>query len=314
MKLKLFLLLFSFLLYSDALIVENAEMSNTDCVEFEGIKLMGNNPKLCDPYDKQRPFYSKSTSEEYLKTFTPIRVNVSIWAFQQDNGESENPISKKKAKEAIKVLNEKFSPFSISFKLKAYHSIEDSELYWTSLSKFSSIPNKHPEYVDSTAINIYIPYRFTNFKNNLRGAQVSSRSIAINSFEYNTGILVHEIGHIFDLKHTHRAFKGKNCERVTRDEENPNYNANCAGDFVTDTGAMRELNNNTTYISQDCNYMGQLKDCDGNPYQIGDSEIKNFMSYTLQHCRDRFTIGQAIRAREYIKNDPLGIVKTFVLK
>jgi hypothetical protein len=167
--------------------------------------------------------------------------------------------------------------------------------------------------VDTSAINVYVPYKFTNFKNGLRGAQVNNRSIAVNSNEYDTGILVHEIGHIFDLKHTHHAFKSKRCERVTRDPNDENYNANCAGDQVTDTGAMRELNNKTQFISEDCNYMANHKDCDGTPYQLGDAEIKNFMSYTLQHCRDRFTIGQSVRVREYIKNDPQGVVKSFMV-
>jgi hypothetical protein len=313
MRLKLVLLYFSLFFFSEKTITEKENLTlYPDCVELDMYSSVEDlYQQTCDPYDKQRPFYSKSSSSEYLNTFEKVRFNVSIWAINKDDGTSENPITKKKAKEAIKVLNDKFESFNISFKLKQYKAINDSTYYWTSLSKFSSLPRNAPMYVDTTSINIYLPYRFTNFKNNLRGAQVSSRSIAINSFEYNTGILVHEIGHIFDLKHTHRAFKGKNCERVTRDENSQDYNAHCAGDFVTDTGAMRELNNNTRYISQDCNYMGGLKDCDGNAYELGDKEIKNFMSYTLQHCRELFTTGQAIRAREYIENDPLGIVKSF---
>jgi hypothetical protein len=270
--------------------------------------------RICDPYDSRMPFYTKSTSEVYLNSFPEVTINLSYWVVNRKDGTSENPIDSLKIQESVEVLNKAYEPLKIRFKLKAYNSINDSLLYWTNFSKFSSIARKEAEYVDTLAINIYLPYRFTNFNNNLRGAQVSSRAIAINSFEYNTGILVHEIGHVFDLKHTHRAFKGKNCERVTRDSNNSNYNADCSGDFVTDTGAMRELNNNTTYISVDCNYMGQLTDCDGTPYQMGDAEIRNFMSYTLQHCRDRFTIGQMIRVREYLKNDPQGVVGSYIVR
>ena len=289
-------------------------VASYDCISFDDESIEDHTERTCDPYDNQRPFYTKSTSEAYLDSFPEVTVNLTYWVVNKVDGTSENPIDSLKIQESVEILNQSYKPLKIKFELNAFHVLKDSLLYWTHFSKFSSIARRQAEYVDTTAINIYIPYRFTNFKNNLRGAQVSSRGIAINSFEYKTGIIVHEIGHVFDLKHTHRSFKGKNCERVTRDQNTPNYNADCSGDFVTDTGAMRELNNNTTYISQDCNYMGELTDCEGTPYQLGDAEIKNFMSYTLQHCRDRFTTGQMIRVREYLKHDPLGVAGTFVVE
>jgi len=285
-----------------------------DCIPLQQEILNEDAERICDPYDTRMPFYTKSTSEVYLDSFPEVTINLSYWVVNRKDGTSENSIDSLKIQESVAVLNSAYEPLNVKFKLNTLNTINDSVLYWTHFSKFSSIARKEAEYVDTTAINIYLPYRFTNFKNNLRGAQVSSRGIAINSFEYNTGILVHEIGHVFDLKHTHRAFKGKTCERVTRDVNSPKYNADCSGDFITDTGAMRELNNNRTYISEDCNYMGQLTDCDGTPYQLGDEEIRNFMSYTLQHCRDRFTIGQMIRVREYLENDPFGVVSSYVVK
>ena len=283
-----------------------------DCIQYSDGVVKGDDERTCSPFDQRRPFYSKSTSEAYLKTFPGLEIRLTYWAFNAQDGSSANKIDALKVQESLDVLNESFKPLNISFALNSFHTINDSLYYWTSLDKLSSQIRQNSKYVDTTAINVYIPYRFTNFKNNLRGAQISSRGFAVNSFEYNTGILVHELGHVLDLKHTHQDFKSTSCERVTRDESDPKYNPDCAGDFVKDTGAMRELNNNTTHISQDCNYMGSLKDCDGTPYAIGENEIKNFMSYTLQHCRDRFTIGQMIRVREYIANDPLGIVNTYV--
>jgi len=281
-----------------------------DCIPLQQNVGEDDKDRRCDPFDKQRPFYTKSTSEAYLNSFPELSINLTYWVVNRLDGTSDNPIDSLKIKESVQVLNDSYKSLNIKFKLKSVHPINDSLLYWTRFSKFSSLA-RQSDYIDTTSINVYVPFRFTNFKNNLRGAQVSSRGIAINSYEYNTGIIVHEIGHVFDLKHTHRGFKGNTCERVTRDTNNADYNADCSGDFVTDTGAMRELNNNKTYISQDCNYMGTLTDCDGTPYQIGDAEVKNFMSYTLQHCRDRFTTGQMVRVREYLKNDPLGVVKTF---
>lgn len=313
MRLKYVFLSIPFLFFSDTWFLENEDEFYPDCMPYTEFDLEVASNRICDAYDARTPYYTKSTSAAYLDSFPEITINLTYWVVNRKDGSSENPIDSLKVKASVAKLNESYRPLKINFQLKSFNVLRDSVLYWTSFSKFSSLA-RQPEFVDTTAINIYMPFRFTNFKNNLRGAQVSGNGIAINSFEYNTGILVHEIGHVFDLKHTHRAFKAKNCERVTRDETDPNYNADCAGDFVTDTGAMRELNNNTKYISQDCNYMGNLTDCDGTPYQIGPAEIKNFMSYTLQHCRDRFSIGQMIRVREYIQTDPRGFAAKFVVE
>lgn len=286
-----------------------------DCLPLQSTGLLAENSSdNCDTYGQRQTYYSQSVSEEYLASFSNVKINVSYWAINETDGQSENPFTEEEAEESIQLLNESFESMSISFQLKKFDTINNSTYYWNSLSKFYGLVRAYPSKQDSMAINVYVPYKFTNFENGLRGAQVNSRSIAVNSDEYNTGILVHEIGHVFDLKHIHRAFKSKTCERVTRDPENENYNANCAGDFITDTGAMPSLNNNNRLISQDCNYMGSRKDCDETPYELGDSEIKNFMAYTLQHCRDRFTIGQGIRVREYIKEDPKKVVATFIAK
>lgn len=312
MRYKFYLFFLSFLPVFDELPNYNLlEDSYQDCIplSFEE-NLM--NKKRCDLYTKRFKFYTQSVSEEYLKSFPKVKFYVSFWAINQNDGTSDNRFTKRKARESIRLLNKSFKGMNVRFKLKNFKNIDDSDYYWTSLSKFYSLAKQSSQYVDTLSINVYVPYKFTNFKNGLRGAQVNKRSVAVNSNEYNTGILVHEIGHIFDLKHTHKSFNGTNCERVTRIANDENYNADCAGDYVIDTGAMRELNNKTQFISEDCNYMADHKDCEGTPYQLGDDEIRNFMSYTLQHCRDRFTTGQSIKVREFIANDPFEVVKTFI--
>ena len=125
--------------------------------------------------------------------------------------------------------------------------------------------------------------------------------LSVNMLNYNTGILPHEVGHIFGLSHTHSGSKARNCEHVTRDEDDPNYNANCSGDQVTDTNAMPVLYNKFHLINDDCEYIGKLTNCKGTPYQLTKLDISNFMGYTQHVCRSTFTTGQGIRVREFIK-------------
>jgi len=193
---------------------------------------------------------------------------------------------------------------NLCLELNGYQNVNDSSLYWTNYYFVDDIiTDNNNQYLDDNSLNIIVPYRFTNYNNNLRGGALSTvfGAIAINSFEYNTGILVHEVGHELGLLHTHHP---NPCEHVTRDPNDPNYNAECAGDRVVDTGAMPNLNNNTAFIDQNnCQYLGGLNDCEGTPFVLGDNEIKNYMSYTLQHCREVYTIGQGIRVREQIVNN-----------
>ena len=194
---------------------------------------------------------------------------------------------------------------NLCFELVGFDIINDDSIYFNSAGALTSYVNQNPSATNDNAVNIYIPYRFTNFDNNLRGFMFGWNTfgynkMAVNSYEYNTGIFIHEMGHVFGLRHTHQNHNVASCERVTRDPNDPNYNAKCAGDYVIDTESMIDLNNNTALIDNNCNYVGpSYSDCGGTPYAFGTNEIKNYMSYTLQHCRDRFTIGQGVRAREY---------------
>ncbi len=107
------------------------------------------------------------------------------------------------------------------------------------------------------------------------------------------------MGHVLGLRHT---FNG--CERVTRDPNDPNFNADTSGDYVVDTQASPSFYGmNGQHLAQDCTtYTGSLTNCVGELYNITDSETKNFMAYTHQHCRTLFTTGQKIRMHEYLEN------------
>lgn len=146
---------------------------------------------------------------------------------------------------------------------------------------------------DGSAMRVLLPYDWP-----WRGAAngVDRLTVKVNQ-ENIIGIFMHEIGHNFDLKHTHDG-----CENVTRDPNDPAYNATTAGDYVVDTQASPSFYTYWDEISGDCvTYLGNIiNPCDGVPYNITVNEISNYMAYTRHHCRTLFTTGQKIRMHENI--------------
>ncbi|MEZ4794220.1 MAG: hypothetical protein R2773_01880 [Flavobacteriaceae bacterium] len=132
-------------------------------------------------------------------------------------------------------------------------------------------------------------------------------------------------GIILGLLHTHENYDKCNCEKVD------GSNACLAGDRVADTPAMPNFrteycffevhngecgylgcrgNSTSAYYNinpENCSYIGDNEDCQGNSYQISSNDIKNYMAYSGDQCQDRFTIGQAIRMREAIAWDYQGV-------
>jgi len=269
----------------------NTEVYDHYCIYEDDINIIQN----CRPQEG----FSFSTNPEDLGRFEEVVVPLVFWGVNRDDGSSDDPLTQDKIDESLQLLNSAFEVMKISFVLKNFKSINCTDIYWTDYSSFNRYVRKD-SLSSPDALNIYVPYKFTNFNNNLRGGKWSWNQLGVNMLNYNTGILPHEVGHIFGLSHTHAGFKGRNCERVTRDKNDPEYNAHCSGDRVTDTNAMPILYNRFHLINDNCEYNGELKNCKGELYNITEDDVRNFMGYTQHDCRSKFTIGQAIRAREYI--------------
>ncbi len=98
-------------------------------------------------------------------------------------------------------------------------------------------------------------------------------------------------------------------ENVTRDPDDPNYNADVAGDFVVDTNAsFRGLNTNCCTIEisvEQTVYEFQTNpavvDQTGEMYVDLDDERTNYMHYGSE--TNHFSNGQGVRMRESIEND-----------
>jgi hypothetical protein len=189
------------------------ENTDGDCL-YNLDEIVGFSQTACKP----DPNYSYSTDPDYLNDF----------------------LTESKVRKSVDLLNSAFADMKICFELHELKYVNDSEIYWTDYYKFNKYSREN-DYSKPAALNVYIPYRFTNYNNNLRGGKWSANQFSVNMLNYNTGILPQEVGHILGLLHTHSGAKAVNCEQVTRNEDDPDYNARCFGDSVTDTNAIPSL-------------------------------------------------------------------------
>ena len=110
----------------------------------------------------------------------------------------------------------------------------------------------------------------------------------------------HEMGHYFDLYHTHETFSfGVECPNGT--------NCSTAGDLVCDTPADPQLLPPATYengeykVDVNCVYDNSdaaPANCDNTPYN---PPTRNLMSFSRPTCRDQFTPGQISRVLQVLR-------------
>jgi len=132
--------------------------------------------------------------------------------------------------------------------------------------------------------------------------------------------LIHEVGHFFNLYHTHQ---GKNPSLGITERELAN-GTNCgstAGDGLCDTPAEPYMGGRglLPIVNNDCDILCEYRDAKDNVYSmgfnVGDSVRYNYMSYAPTECRSRFTDEQIERMkksylvdRNYLSNLCPGVV------
>ena len=183
-------------------------------------------------------------------------------------------------------------------------------------------------YIPNENINVFLPYDIHEFR---AVGSYSPPRIIIKRDDLRNKILIHEMGHALYLFHTHQGHRDLNdplsttytdCEHVTRDDTDINYNAEGKGDIIIDTAAVpdflfehyyEQLENGATepfvferykYIDGECLYSGTGKDCLDDDYDVFPKDSQNPMAYIKTDCRSDFTIGQAIRMHEIVELDP----------
>ena len=106
------------------------------------------------------------------------------------------------------------------------------------------------------------------------------QGIVINGGCINTSTTPHEVGHYFDLYHTHETFFGLECP--------DGGNCATAGDLICDTPADPDLRGD---VGRGCTYIGTHTRC----RQFFQPDMRNLMSYSDTECRDNLTPQQYFR-------------------
>ncbi len=196
--------------------------------------------------------YSKSIDPAYLNSFEPITFNVFFWRINKSDGsytDTSNipgaPLTPQRAQMGIESLNNAFASLNICFNLVGMDTINSTAHH--TLSSLGAIHNYavNNNYAKTNAFNIYIPHRLGNGSGQ---GSYNNTHLAMNDANIFGRTIVHEMGHNFNLIHT---FGNSNqrpdpiyCERVTRDINDPVYNASdingaiARGDQLHDTNAV----------------------------------------------------------------------------
>lgn len=184
--------------------------------------------------------------------------------------------------------------------------IDDDNYYWN-INTLAEIDNLRSTNIVPGAINIYFTEVLDYESGALCGISAftfsSVQSIAMrNSCTANdagTGnhsTYSHEIGHFFDLFHTHEPAFGT--------EYVDGSNCTSAGDLLCDTPADPQLGSSTVDTNT-CQYTGSAVDPQGDPYAPDATQL---LSYSLKHCRDTISPEGLAKAQGVLINDRSNLI------
>lgn len=222
-------------------------------------------------------------SRRGINVASPVVIPIKAHLLRRSNGTGGLPVEI--LNEAIANMNTKYANINMSFSLcGGIHYIDSDELYTLDIDKEDDDIVKNNV---NDALNIYFVGSLTKGTSILNGTSAfpstnpaENRIIMWNDATSNNITLAHEMGHYWNLYHTHEEFFGK--------EFVDGSNCSNAGDLVCDTPADTLY---TSYNSSTCTYTDTKKDLHGDPYT---PMINNLMSY-YGLCRDIFTGGQYAR-------------------
>ncbi len=253
--------------------------------------------------DQQILAYRPEISNSSNITIDPNKkyvINVFFHIMNNGLGQNNSPLPNhvygiNDVMKAVRFLNTSFNQHNIYFKYIGFEIVNDN--FYT-LNPFS-----YPYTLDNPeAFNIFIANSgecgtACAFVGNKRSV------FSFSAFEDDQAksIFAHEIGHNLNLLHAFENFNNSNCEHVTRDENNPNYNANVAGDKVVDTPAQSPM---LPADFNSCSYIFNVnrKDCQNTPYENIDRSNYMGMNFVQQTYCEHFTPGQVLRMKQYLEN------------
>ncbi|GAB3166176.1 hypothetical protein GCM10027291_11190 [Telluribacter humicola] len=225
-----------------------------------------------------------------IKESSPLLVPIKAHIVRKSNGSAGLPVEVLIT--AIDTMNKQYLPMNMQFYLCGpIHYIDDDNLSSCDVEQDDKPLSQHNV---NDAVNVYFCDVLTSGTAALNGISafpsdnsLDNRIIMHNRATRNGTTLAHEMGHYWNLYHTHETFFG--AELVTRES-----GANCtsAGDQVCDTPADPY---SSSYDFTTCKYTDTVKkDANGELYN---PDLTNLMSY-YQLCRYRFSPGQFDRMRD----------------
>ncbi|MEZ6004897.1 MAG: M43 family zinc metalloprotease [Planctomycetota bacterium] len=281
----------SFLLLTSSLLPAIPQVPSGDCASTpnaaEAAALLAQ--QAAGLYDLAVPAASAMASQS--NHVVPIAAHI----VRQSNGVGGLPQSRLDT--AIVDANTDFAPAHIEFCLAAPVDIILSDAFYFDIDTMAEIDALRTTNVVPGMLNIYftenLAYEFGGLCGISSFTTSSVQGIAMNNsctatFD-NHSTFSHEIGHYFDLYHTHETAFGEECVNAS----------NClfAGDLVCDTPADPNVNG---LVDQNCFYTGGAVDsCNGQSYNPSTS---NLMSYSRKECRTHFSPMQIFRAEATLVN------------
>jgi len=205
----------------------------------------------------------------------PLKIHI----IRRDNGTGGSDIAD--INQAIDVMNDDFQPINMEFYVCGSVNYIDNTSYYD----FNMADEQNISVNDVPGlINIY----FSNGLEDIDGTPLCGKShwpgepdrIFMNNPPCNGGygVLSHEMGHFFNLLHTHETALGSELVNGS--------NCNSTGDLLCDTPADPGLSYTNVL---NCAYTGTTTDANGQSYH---PDPTNIMSYAPQNCWTRFTSQQ----------------------
>jgi hypothetical protein len=161
-----------------------------------------------------------------------------------DDGTSTPQLSHEDYLRAHHEMNETYGNYNICFNLYGYETYENSTYEQWPSTNFNPLVNHMKsigKYKDD-AINVYL-YRSSA----AAGVSSTKNAIGVSKWQFKNDpqsqVLIHEMGHQLGLSHTHLGWIIENCEHVTRNPNDTNYNATTRGDNILDTNAVPDFRN-----------------------------------------------------------------------
>lgn len=237
---------------------------------------------------------------ERLEQFNSQRARGSSWQSSEEiiyiaiaahivrRADGSGGLSEEQLISAIEYLNESYESMNMNFFLLGDINYIDSDGYYdfdssqeAGITEDNNVEN---------AINIYFYNSLSSGSSSLCGyayfpSTGRDHIMMANGCTVNQGsTLPHEVGHYFNLYHTH----GKT-NNGTTDELVDGSNCETAGDDLCDTPADPNLSGK---VNSNCVYEGTSTDSNGQAYA---PDPRNFMSYAPGFCRVFFTGDQKDR-------------------